>query len=145
VLATGPNVADSNQAKGDEFLRVIEIHSTPHFGWEAKPSVTCSKILLRQRCTSAKFKGIFRQLPASLLGICCNQRDLVDESAMFRLQMGSTIDQKMAEVHGTLCTIPLRNGNQSTASKLNILFAPFLSVGFKRPILLHVKKSFKMR
>jgi hypothetical protein len=38
-------------------------------------------------------------LPASLLGVCCNQnRDLVDESGMIRTQMGSTGDQNIVVV-----------------------------------------------
>jgi hypothetical protein len=31
---------------------------------------------------------------------------------MMRTQMESTVDHKMAEVHGTLCAIPPRNSNQ---------------------------------
>jgi hypothetical protein len=49
-----------------------------------------------------------------LLGIFAgiSQRPLVDESGMIRIQTGSTIDQKIATVHGTLCTILSRNNNQ---------------------------------
>jgi hypothetical protein len=68
------------------------------------------EILRRQNlCTFlAKF------LPSSLIGIfaiIC-QRALVDVSGMIKTQMGDTIHQKMAVVHGTLCTITPRNRKQ---------------------------------
>jgi hypothetical protein len=46
-----------------------------------------------------------KSLPASLQGVSAGtcQRALVDESGMIR--WGDTIDQKMAAVHGLLCTI----------------------------------------
>jgi hypothetical protein len=48
--------------------------------------------------------------PCFSAGIC--QRALVDEPGVIRMQMGSTVDQKMAAVHGTLCTVPPCNHNQ---------------------------------
>jgi hypothetical protein len=39
--------------------------------------------------TSAKFKDISLQIPASLLGVCCNHRTLMDESRMVRTHMGT--------------------------------------------------------
>jgi hypothetical protein len=39
--------------------------------------------------TSAKFKGIYRQLPASLLGVYSNQRALIDESEIIGTQIGT--------------------------------------------------------
>jgi hypothetical protein len=44
VLATGPKSRRFESSQGDEFLRMIKIHSTPSFGWEVKPKVT---LLLR--------------------------------------------------------------------------------------------------
>jgi hypothetical protein len=37
--------------------------------------------------SSAKFTDISRQLLASLLGVCCNQRALVDDTGMIITQM----------------------------------------------------------
>jgi hypothetical protein len=37
--------------------------------------------------SSAKFMDISRQLLASLLGVCCNQRALVDDTGMIITQM----------------------------------------------------------
>jgi hypothetical protein len=45
VLATGPKGRGFEPGQGDVFLRVIEIHSTPSFGWEVTPEVPCHKIL----------------------------------------------------------------------------------------------------
>jgi hypothetical protein len=47
VLATGPTGRGFKHGQGDEFLRVIEFHSTPSFGWEENPEVPCRKILQR--------------------------------------------------------------------------------------------------
>jgi hypothetical protein len=60
----------------------------------------------------AKLTDIYRQVfPASLLGISADifHIALMDESGMIRTQMGTHNDQKVAAVHGTLCTIPPRN------------------------------------
>jgi hypothetical protein len=78
----------------------------PSFGWEVKPSAKCREILLcysslrsMTDITSDNFKGIFR-----------NQRGLMNQEGL-ELRWGRTIDQKMATVHWTLCTIPLSNNN----------------------------------
>jgi hypothetical protein len=36
VLATGPKGRRFEPGQGDGFLRAIQIHSTPSFGWESK-------------------------------------------------------------------------------------------------------------
>jgi hypothetical protein len=63
--------------------------------------------------SSAKFTAIFAISSDFLLdvsvGIC--RRALVDESGMIGTR-GCTVGQKMVAVHGTLCTIPLRNSSQ---------------------------------
>jgi hypothetical protein len=45
VIATGPKGRGFRPGRGDRFLRVIKIHSTPSFGWEVKPKAPCRKIL----------------------------------------------------------------------------------------------------
>jgi hypothetical protein len=45
VLATGPKDRGFKPGRGDGFLRAIKIRSTPSFGWEVKPEVSCRKIL----------------------------------------------------------------------------------------------------
>jgi hypothetical protein len=42
-LATGSNGHGFKPSRGDGFLRVINIRSTPSFGWEVKPEVPCRK------------------------------------------------------------------------------------------------------
>jgi hypothetical protein len=86
---------------------------------EVKPSVPCSKILRHVKDPSGvyfalKIIGISRQLPAFLLGVSAVifQRGLVNVSGLVRTQMGSTIDQKITAVHGSLCTIPPLNNQQ---------------------------------
>jgi hypothetical protein len=43
----------------------------------------------RHNTSWAKLNGTSLQLHASLLGVCCNQRALVDESGIIRTQMGT--------------------------------------------------------
>jgi hypothetical protein len=45
VFATGPKGRGFEPGQGDGFLRAIKIRSTPPFGWEVKPDVSCRKIL----------------------------------------------------------------------------------------------------
>jgi hypothetical protein len=45
VLAIGPKVFGFNLVKGDGFLKVIKICSTPSFGGEVKPLAPCHNIL----------------------------------------------------------------------------------------------------
>jgi hypothetical protein len=45
VIATGPKGRGFKLRRGDGFLRVIKVHSTPSLGWEVKPEVPCRKIL----------------------------------------------------------------------------------------------------
>jgi hypothetical protein len=45
VLVTGPKDRGFKPGRGDGFLRVIKIRSTPSFGWEQMPEVPCRKIL----------------------------------------------------------------------------------------------------
>jgi hypothetical protein len=45
VLAAGLKGRRLKPGQGDGFLSVIKIHSTPSFGWEVKPEVSCRKIL----------------------------------------------------------------------------------------------------
>jgi hypothetical protein len=45
MLATRPKGRGFKPGQGDGFLRAIKIRSTPSFGWEVKPEVTCRKIL----------------------------------------------------------------------------------------------------
>jgi hypothetical protein len=45
VLATGPKGCGFEPDQGSQFLRAIEIRSTPSFGWEVKPEIPCRKIL----------------------------------------------------------------------------------------------------
>jgi hypothetical protein len=51
VLSIGPKVCGFKSSKGDGFLRVIKIRSTPSFGREVKPSVPCHKILRHVKTT----------------------------------------------------------------------------------------------
>jgi hypothetical protein len=44
------------------------------------------------------------------------QRTMMDEYGMIRTHMGSSIDQKIVAVHGTLCTNPSRKVNQQPSS-----------------------------
>jgi hypothetical protein len=46
VLATGLKVRGFKPAKGDGFLRVIQIRSMTSFGGKVKPATPCRKILL---------------------------------------------------------------------------------------------------
>jgi hypothetical protein len=41
VLATGPEGRGFEPYQNDRFLRVIEVFSTPSFGWEVKLEVPC--------------------------------------------------------------------------------------------------------
>jgi hypothetical protein len=45
VLDAGPTGSGFKPGRGDGFLRVIKIRSTPSFGWEVNPEVPCRKIL----------------------------------------------------------------------------------------------------
>jgi hypothetical protein len=45
VLAIGPKVFGFNLAKGDGFLKVIQICSMPSFGGDVKPLASCLNIL----------------------------------------------------------------------------------------------------
>jgi hypothetical protein len=45
VLATGPNVHGFKPGRGDGFLRMIKICSTPSFGLDVKPQIPCRNIL----------------------------------------------------------------------------------------------------
>jgi hypothetical protein len=45
VLATGSKGRGFKPGRGDGFLRVIKVRSTPSFGWEVKLEVPCCKIL----------------------------------------------------------------------------------------------------
>jgi hypothetical protein len=65
--------------------------------------------------SSAKFIAICRQVsPDSLLGVSTGicRRALVDESGRLELRRGSTVDQKMVEVHVTFCMLSPRNSEQ---------------------------------
>jgi hypothetical protein len=45
VFAIGPKVRRFKPSRGDVFLRVIKIHSTPSFEEEVKPKALCLMIL----------------------------------------------------------------------------------------------------
>jgi hypothetical protein len=45
LLMTGPKCHEYKLGRGDGFLRAIKIRSTPSFGCEVKPEVSCRKIL----------------------------------------------------------------------------------------------------
>jgi hypothetical protein len=45
MLATGPNGCRFKPGRGDGFLMVIKICSTPSLGWEVKPEAPCCTIL----------------------------------------------------------------------------------------------------
>jgi hypothetical protein len=45
MLAIGPKVCRFKLSRGNGFLRVIKIHSTPSFRGEVKPSAPCREIL----------------------------------------------------------------------------------------------------
>jgi hypothetical protein len=45
VCATGPKDRGFKPGRGDGFLKVIKIHSTPSFVWEVKLEVPRRKIL----------------------------------------------------------------------------------------------------
>jgi hypothetical protein len=45
VLTIGLEGRRFELAKDDGFLRAITIRSTPSFGWEVKPEISCRKIL----------------------------------------------------------------------------------------------------
>jgi hypothetical protein len=64
--------------------------------------------------SSTKLKDISRQLSASLLGVWCNKRPLVDRSGMINLRWRPTIDQKMATFawDALYDTTPNSNSNQ---------------------------------
>jgi hypothetical protein len=44
VRAIGPKVCGFKLARGNGFVRAIEVHSTPSFGGEVKPKAPCRKI-----------------------------------------------------------------------------------------------------
>jgi hypothetical protein len=45
VPATGPKGRGFNPGRGDGFLRMVNIRTTPSFGWEVKLEDPCHKIL----------------------------------------------------------------------------------------------------
>jgi hypothetical protein len=49
VLVTGPTGREFEPGQDDGFLRPIKIRSTPSFGREVKPEVSCRKILRHVR------------------------------------------------------------------------------------------------
>jgi hypothetical protein len=62
--------------------------------------------------TSAKFRDISRQLPASLLGDAAASGQLRwMNQEWLELRWRRLVDHKMATVRGTLCTVPPRNSN----------------------------------
>jgi hypothetical protein len=68
---------------------------------------------------------ISRQLPASLLGDSAATKELWwMNQEWLEFRWGSTVDQKMAAVHGTLCTIPPCNSNNTSAFPLD----PYVAV-----------------
>jgi hypothetical protein len=83
-LPLDPRFAGSNPAEDNGLFRAIKIHSTTSFGGEIKSSAPCRKILRHvikisaeydRDTTSAKYKNISRQLPASLVGVSAATRD----------------------------------------------------------------------
>jgi hypothetical protein len=88
------------------FLRAIKIRSMTSFGGEVKPSAPCRKILKHVKdplryekiYLLAKFMDISRQVSPRFATRCLlqpEQRTVVDESGVIRVQMGSTVDQKV--------------------------------------------------
>jgi hypothetical protein len=59
--------------------------------------------------SSAKFKEISRQLPASLLDVSVTTTELW---WMIQEWLGRIIDKKMAAGRAPFCKVPLRNSNQ---------------------------------
>jgi hypothetical protein len=59
VLARRPKVPRFKPGRGDGFLRVIKIRSTPSFGGEIKPLDPCRKILRHIKKTLARRKKYF--------------------------------------------------------------------------------------
>jgi hypothetical protein len=58
VLVIGPKVRGFKPTRGDEFLRAIQILSTPFLGGAVKPLVLCRKILRHVKITS-KYEKIY--------------------------------------------------------------------------------------
>jgi hypothetical protein len=101
--------------------RAIKICSTPPFGEDVKPSARYRRFYdilkipaeYNRDSTTVKFKDIYRQIPASLLDVSAANWELWwMNQKWLELRLGHKIDQKMAEVHWTLCTIPSVNSNQ---------------------------------
>jgi hypothetical protein len=96
VLAIGPKV----RIFDDGFLRALKIRIAISFGEKVNPSVPCCTILRNIKdpaeyesdISYAKFTAISLQVPPdSLLGVSAGvcQIDLVDESGVIRIQMGT--------------------------------------------------------
>jgi hypothetical protein len=78
-------------------------------------------VLCDRDTTSAKFKDISGQLPASLLDNSAEIRELWwMNQELLELRWRLTVDQKMSAVHGTLCTIPLHNSKQYEGVKKRV-------------------------
>jgi hypothetical protein len=45
VLSTGHKEGEFKPGRGDGYLMVIKVGSTPSFGWEVIPEVPCRKML----------------------------------------------------------------------------------------------------
>jgi hypothetical protein len=75
VLAIGSTACGFKPSRGDEFLRAIQIRSTPSFGEEVKPSALCRNILRHVKIASKYgqiyFEGqiynFLRQVPPNFL------------------------------------------------------------------------------
>jgi hypothetical protein len=114
---------DSNPAEDDGFIWAIEISSTTFCRGQVKPSAPYRKILRHvkerygvwDRCFSCKinehFSPRFSLLRYQVSLLVFARRSWMNQEWL-ELRWGTTMDQKMAAVHGTLCTIPTRNSNQ---------------------------------
>jgi hypothetical protein len=66
MLATGPKVCGLKPGRGDGFLRVLIICSTPSFGGEVKLETPCHKILWRVK-TTCKYEQKYFKVKFSVL------------------------------------------------------------------------------
>jgi hypothetical protein len=86
VFATGHKVRGNKPRRGRWILKAEKIRSTPFFGGEVKPSVSCRKMLKNPTSMKENFvgkiNGHFLQVYLdSLLDVCADycKRALVDE------------------------------------------------------------------
>jgi hypothetical protein len=108
VLATGPKGYGFKPGRGHEFLRAIQIRSTTSFGWEVKPEAHVVRFygMLKnlasydRDATSAKFKDISHQLPASLLDVLGATRERWWMNRVLELRWERTVDQKWPQCLG---------------------------------------------